>query len=179
MKMSKNAIRILSVVAGALLIIAGAYCLFHQEVAVLSAGFILGLLLLTSGIVEIVAFAKGHTMLTGAGWLLLDGILSVLMSLFLLFDEAFTMLSLPFLFTFWLLFSGISRFVNSFDLKAFGIRGWGWVTAMGVLLIIAGFIGLMDPWGSYSATGLTLGIVFILEGMDSIVHGFVSPSTRD
>ncbi|MFR2531848.1 MAG: DUF308 domain-containing protein [Anaerovoracaceae bacterium] len=97
--MSKNAIRILSVVAGALLIIAGAYCLFHQEVAVLSAGFILGLLLLTSGIVEIVAFAKGHTMLTGAGWLLLDGILSVLMSLFLLFDEAFTMLSLPFLFT--------------------------------------------------------------------------------
>ena len=48
--MSKNAIRILSVVAGALLIIAGAYCLFHQEVAVLSAGFILGLLLLTSGI---------------------------------------------------------------------------------------------------------------------------------
>ena len=172
--MSKNAIRILSVVAGALLIIAGAYCLFHQEVAVLSAGFILGLLLLTSGIVEIVAFAKGHTMLTGAGCFL-----SVLMSLFLLFDEAFTMLSLPFLFTFWLLFSGISRFVNSFDLKAFGIRGWGWVTAMGVLLIIAGFIGLMDPWVSYSAIGLTLGIVFILEGMDSIVHGFVSPSTRD
>ena len=153
--MSKNAIRILSVVAGALLIIAGAYCLFHQEVAVLSAGFILGLLLLTSGIVEIVAFAKGHTMLTGAGWLLLDGILSVLMSLFLLFDEAFTMLSLPFLFTFWLLFSGISRFVNSFDLKAFGIRGWGWVTAMGVLLIIAGFIGLMDPW-AVSYTHLTL-----------------------
>ena len=138
--MSKKTIRILSVVAGVLLIAAGIFCLFHQDVAILSAGFILGLVLLVSGVVEIVAFAMGRSVFMGSGWLLLDGILSVLMSLFLLFNQTFTLLSLPFLFTFWLLFSGISRFVNSFDLKALGVRGWGWTTVMGAILMAAGFI---------------------------------------
>ena len=36
----------------------------------------------------------------------------------LLFNQAFTMLSLPFIFGMWLLFSGINQFVNSFELQS-------------------------------------------------------------
>ena len=81
----------------------------------------LGVFMLAAGITEIVAFAGTSGVLIGASWLLLDGVLTVIMSLFLLFNQWFTLLSLPFLFTVWLMFSDLSRFVSAFDLHAPGV----------------------------------------------------------
>ena len=170
--------RILNVAAGVLLIAAGIYCLCNQDVALLSAGLLLGIFLLLSGVAEIVVFAATSGVMLGSGWLLLDGILTVIMSLFLLFNQWFTLLSLPFIFTVWLMFSGISRFVSAFDLHALGVRGWGWVLAVGILLMAAGFICMMDPWVSAAAVGVTVGLVFLLEGISAIVCACIS-RTKD
>ena len=172
--MSTKSIRILNIVPGTLLVVAGIYCLCNQDIAVLSAGLLLGLFMLVSGIIEIAVFAGTSGVLLGSGWLLLDGVLTVIMSMFLLFNQWFTMLSLPFLFTIWLLFSGISRFVSAFDLKALGVRAWGWVLAIGILLIVGGFVCMMDPWISVVAIGVTVGLVFILEGVSAIVCACIS-----
>lgn len=177
--MSTKSFRILNVAAGALLIAASIYCLCNQDIAVLSAGLLLGLFMLVSGIIEIVVFAGTSGLLIGSGWLLLDGVLTVIMSMFLLFNQWFTMLSLPFLFTVWLLFSGISRFVSAFDLRALGVRSWGWVLAIGILLIIGGFVCMMDPWISVVAIGVTVGIVFILEGISAIVCACISKKIEE
>ena len=145
----------------------------NQNIAALTAGLMVGVFMLVSGVIEIVVFAATSGVLFGSGWLLLDGILTVILSLFLLFNQWFTMMSLPLLFTVWLLFSGISRFVSAFDLRAFGVRGWGWVLAIGILLILAGFLCMMDPWVSVAAIGLTVGLVFLLEGISSIVYACI------
>ena len=97
--MRTKTVRILNIVAGILLIAAGIFCLCNEEVAVLSAGLMLGIFMLASGIAESVVFAGTSGMLIGSGWLLLDGVRTVIMSLFLLFNQWFTLLSLPFLFT--------------------------------------------------------------------------------
>ena len=138
--MTSRTMRILSIITGALLIAAGIYCLCNQDVAAMSAGIVLGLLMLIAGIVEIVIFAGTSRFILGSGWLLLDGVLTVVMSLFLLFNHWFTMMSLPILFTVWLLFSGVSRFVSAFDLKALGMRGWGWILALGIVLLVFGVV---------------------------------------
>ena len=176
--MHTKTVRILNIVAGILLIAAGIYCLCNEDVAVLSAGLMLGIFMLAAGIAEIVVFAGTSGVLIGSGWLLLDGVLTVIMSLFLLFNQWFTLLSLPFLFTVWLMFSGISRFVSAFDLHALGVRGWGWVLAVGILLMVAGFICMMDPWVSAAAVGVTVGMVFLLEGISAIVCACIS-RTKD
>ena len=172
--MSTKSVRVLNIAAGVLLIAAGVYCLCNQDIAVLSAGLLLGLFMLVSGVIEIAVFAGTSGVLIGSGWLLLDGVLTVIMSLFLLFNQWFTMLSLPFLFTIWLLFSGISRFVSAFDLRALGVRAWGWVLAIGILLIVGGFVCMMDPWVSVVAIGVTVGLVFILEGIGTIAVACIS-----
>ena len=172
--MSTKSVRVLNIAAGVLLIAAGVYCLCNQDIAVLSAGLLLGLFMLVSGVIEIAVFAGTSGVLIGSGWLLLDGVLTVIMSLFLLFNQWFTMLSLPFLFTIWLLFSGISRFVSAFDLRALGVRAWGWVLAIGILLIVGGFVCMMDPWVSVVAIGVTVGLLFILEGVSAIVCACIS-----
>ena len=176
--MQKKSFRILNIAAGVLLIIAGVYCLCNQDVAVLSAGLLLGIFMLASGIIEVAVATRMCGVLIGSGWLMLDGVLTVIMSLFLLFNQWFTMLSLPFLFTLWLLFSGVSQCVSSFDLRALGVRAWGWILAVGILLTLAGFICLMDPWVSVAAMGMTVGIVFLLEGVSSIVYACIS-RTKD
>ena len=176
--MCTKTVRILNIVAGILLIAAGIYCLCNEDVAVLSAGLMLGIFMLAAGIAEIVVFAGTSGVLIGSGWLLLDGVLTVIMSLFLLFNQWFTLLSLPFIFTVWLMFSGISRFVSAFDLHALGVRSWGWVLAVGILLMVAGFICMMDPWVSAAAVGVTVGLVFLLEGISAIVCACIS-RTKD
>lgn len=176
--MRTKTVRILNIVAGILLIAAGVYCLCNEDVAVLSAGLMLGIFMLAAGIAEIVVFAGTSGVLIGSGWLLLDGVLTVIMSLFLLFNQWFTLLSLPFIFTVWLMFSGISRFVSAFDLHALGVRGWGWVLAVGILLMVAGFICMMDPWVSAAEVGVTVGMVFLLEGISAIVCACIS-RTKD
>ena len=176
--MRTKTVRILNIVAGILLIAAGIYCLCNEDVAVLSAGLMLGIFMLAAGIAEIVVFAGTSGVLIGSGWLLLDGVLTVIMSLFLLFNQWFTLLSLPFIFTVWLMFSGISRFVSAFDLHALGVRGWGWVLAVGILLMAAGFLCMMDPWVSAAAVGVTVGLVFLLESISAIVCACIS-RTKD
>lgn len=176
--MQENSFRIINIAAGVLLIIAGIYCLCNQDVAVLSAGFLLGAFMLASGIIEVAVAARMCGVLIGSGWLMLDGVLTVIMSLFLLFNQWFTLLSLPFLFTLWLLFSGISRFVGALDLRALGVRSWGWILALSILLMAAGFVCMMDPWVSVAAVGVTVGIVFLLEGVSCIAFACIA-KTKD
>ena len=173
--MNRMVSRVLWIVAGVLLIIVGIYCLFNPDVGLLSLSLYIGSAMLISGIIDIVIFAKWNGKMFGTGWFLADGILTVLLALFLLFNQAFTMLSLPFIFGMWLLFSGINQFVNSFELQSFGVRGWGWLTALGILLAVVGFFSLFDPIANLFALSILVGILLICEGVAAIVRACISP----
>ena len=160
--MASKTMRVLNIVSGVLLILIGIYCLCNQDIAAATAGLMVGIFMLASGIIEIVVFAATSRLLIGSSWLLLDGVLTVI---------------LPFLFALWLLFSGSSRFVSAFDLKALGVRNWGWALAIGIILMIAGFICMMDPWVGITAVGMTVGLVFLLEGVSSIIYACI-PRTK-
>ena len=97
--MSTKAIRIIDIAAGILLTAGGVFCLCNQDAAVVSAGILFGLFMLAAGIAEIVVFAGTSKTLLGSGWLLLNGVLTVIMALLLLFNQWFTLLSLPLLFS--------------------------------------------------------------------------------
>ena len=115
--MNQTVSRILWIIAGALLIIAGVICLMNPGTALLTMSLYLGISMLFSGVIDIVIFAKGNRYMAGSGWFLADGILTVLLSLFLLFHQTFTMLTLPYIFGMWLLFSGISKFSGIFHFE--------------------------------------------------------------
>lgn len=110
----------------------------------------------------------------GSGWFLVDGILTVLLSIFLLCNQMFTMMTLPYILGMWLLFSGITKFVNSFDLRRFGVRGWGWVTAFGLLMAAAGFLSFMDPLAAAVTLSVLAGLFLMIQGVVSIVFGCLS-----
>ena len=89
--MNKTLSRVLWIIAGVLLIVAGVYCFVSPDAALSGLSLILGLAMLFSGIVDIVIFASSRRFMLGSGWFLLDGIFTVLLAIFLLCNQAFTM----------------------------------------------------------------------------------------
>ncbi len=170
--MSKTAYRILWGIAGILLIVAGIVCMSWEAAALASLALFLGVAMLVSGVVDVLVFFAGRSAMIGSGWFLVDGILTIILAVFILFNQAFMMLTLPFVFGMWLIFSGITRFVQSFDLKAFGVRGWGWFTAVGILMAIAGVISFLNPVAGMEAISAVLGVSLILEGISALTRAF-------
>ena len=77
--MNKTLSRVLWIIAGVLLIVAGVYCFVSPDAALSGLSLILGLAMLFSGIVDIVIFASSRRFMLGSGWFLLDGIFTVLL----------------------------------------------------------------------------------------------------
>ena len=172
--MSQTVSRILWAVVGILLLVAGVICLSNPGAALATLSLYLGVAMLLSGVIDIVIFAKASRFVAGAGWFLAEGLLTVLLSLFLLFHQAFTMLSLPFIFGMWLLISGINKLVNSFELRRLGVPGWGWLTALGILLALVGFFSFCDPVSNLLALSALVGMVLVCQGVATIARACLS-----
>ena len=172
--MSKTFSRVLWVLAGVLLILAGVLCMSRPAVALEAISLYLGVSMLVSGVVDLIVYARGRNYMFGSGWLLVEGILTVILSLFLLFNQAFTALTLPFVFGMWLLFTGVSQVVGSLGLHHLGVRGWGWFTAIGVIMALAGFFSFLNPVGGMVTLGALTGILLLLEGVAAILRAVLS-----
>ena len=55
--MASKSMKVLNIIAGVLLIVAGIYCLCNQDIAAMTAGVMVGIFMLLSGVIEIVVFA--------------------------------------------------------------------------------------------------------------------------
>ena len=74
----------------------------------------------------------------------------------------------------WLIFSGITKLVNSFDLQKLGVKGWGWFTVLGILLTVIGFLSFTHPFASIAAMAWVIGFFLILQGIVSVMRGCFS-----
>ena len=166
--------RVLWVIAGVLLIIMGIISIADPTFAVGYLAFLIGISMLISGVVDIALYAKTHDYIAGAGWILADGILTVILALFILFNQLLTAVALPLVFGMWLIFTGVSRSISSFELKKLNVTGWGWFLALGILLIVVGFISFLEPVSAIFAIGVFVGVGLILEGVVAIFKGLFS-----
>lgn len=172
--MRTGVLRPLWILSGVLLAAMGVWCIVSPDQALHSMTLLMGAAMLVAGIADIAAFWRWHARLIGTGWILMDGLLSILLSLLLLFHNWILSAALPFIFGMWVLFSGISKIVHSFELCRFGVRGWGWFTVFGVVLTLFGLLSFIEPFAAVVALGILIGTAFILEGLLAIVKGLLT-----
>lgn len=151
-------------IAGILLVFAGVLAIVAPLSVLLSLTIVFGLAMLIAGLISIVIYIFCCRHLYGAGWLLAEGILTSLLGLFVLCNQVTTLNVIPYIFGLWTVFSGVIRTVDSLEIKRFGVKGWYWMTLVGVACILLGFLAFIRPVIGVDIIGITMGVVFIAQG---------------
>ena len=164
----------LYLITGILSIIAGIVVFCNPIESYLTLSIMFGILMLISGIVELVVSTTSRNYFTTRSYSivggildLLIGILDLLIGLFLCCYPRITLVVLPVILGVWMMFHSFMIIGLGSDMDSFRVRGSGWVIAGGVVLLLLSLGITFFP--------LTLGTasVVILTGCALIVFGIM------
>ena len=160
-----------------LLLIAAGIAIFAWPVAGYTGLSILfTVVIITSGIAQIIFATSNKDILRGWGWTLVSGILDIAIGIYLAMYPLVTMATLPFFVGFWLIFKSFYLMGASFDLNDLGLSGWGWLLFGGFLVLLAGFYIIYYPVAGAAGIVAVSGTAFILAG---ILYGILSFKLKD
>ncbi len=160
-----KAARVLLCIMGILMIVLGILMLLLPGVTLLTVALILGIGFLITGIFCVIAFFAERGIFESSGWTLVQGILDILIGVLLLYNLKATVIAIPFIVAFWMLFSGIMRISVSIDLKKTGLKKWWVVLVNGILAFLVALIMFFSPVAGAIFVVALLGAYFIVYGI--------------
>lgn len=154
---------------GILSIIAGIYMFSRPFVGLASMAIFLSIVILISGIAEVVQFFGGNK----SGWLLCSGIISILLGLSLMFSSPFQLVAfIPYMIACWILIASFTRFLLSFSVRKVSGSYANQLLIIGIIGIITGIILLCNPIAAAIGVIFVAGFSFIYRGISDIVLFF-------
>jgi Short repeat of unknown function (DUF308) len=163
-------------VKGILLIAAGIAIFARPVAGYAGLSILFTIVIITSGIAQVIFATSNKALLKGWGWVLVSGILDLAIGIYLAMYPLLTMATLPFFVGFWLIFKSFYLMGASFDLNDLGLSGWGWLFFGGFLVLLAGFYIIYYPVAGAVGIVAVSGTAFILAG---ILYGILSFKLKD
>ncbi|MBQ9661500.1 MAG: DUF308 domain-containing protein [Bacteroidales bacterium] len=165
----KTGTKILLAVTGILLIILGVMCITRPGATLLSTAWLIGVFTLASGISEMIFTFQTQAFLPNSGTRALSALLDIFFGCFFLFNILGTAVSLPVVFTIWVMIEGIVIAVQSFDYKQVGFPYWWALLCLGICGAILGFFGLRNLDVAAGALSAIIGLGIIANGLAYIL----------
>ena len=139
-----------------------------------SLGIVAGTFMIIIGAL-ILLFALFSTRLViGSGFLFLEGLITLAVGIFLVSFKDASLSIVTFSLAFYFLFSGISKMMNSIDIKKFKGKSW-WVTLLiGVLYVVLSIVLFVFNDGANNVVSILIGVFFILSGIFGLLELFDS-----
>lgn len=137
--------KVVTIIAGILMVIVGIMVFRYPLSALVSLALFFGIAIFAVGIMHIVAYFTNKEFFSSPGWLLVQGILDIIIGILLLSNVGITAASLPYILGFWMMFTGINRFVVAFDLKKLGVKNWVFMLIAGILYVILSILIIFHP----------------------------------
>lgn len=168
----KTSTKVLSVIAGILLITAGIWSFFSPFKAFIALEIVCGILLIVTGIIRVTSYFIQKKDEFCSGWVLFEGIISILCGAVFCFSqysvEIFA-ITISVALGIWLMFMGVSQCSLSMQLKSLGTKGWGWITALGIICIICSISSFFHPViAAVGTQSFLMGFLFITGGISLI-----------
>lgn len=157
-------------VAGILCIATGIVVFAFPLESYVTLSIIFGVLLLVVGAAKLIAASTSANFFMMRGYVIVGGVLDVLLGIFLCVYPGVTLMALPIMMGFWMMYNSFVLIGFSGDFETFGVPGSGWVIGGGILLLILSIIVLVNPLGAGIAT------VVLLAGAGLIVFGILMVS---
>ena len=157
----------LMTIAGVLGIAAGIAVFAFPLESYVTLSILFGVLMLVVGAAKLIAASTSGNYFMMRGYVITGGVLDLLLGLFLCINPGVTLVFLPIMMGFWMMYNSFILIGFAGDMDTFGIRGTGWITGGGILLLILSVLVLVNPFGAGVAT------VVVLAGVGLIVFGLL------
>ena len=159
--------RVLWLIFGIALIISGIVAIKYPLNTTIAVAYIIGFLMIFSGISSIFYFA-GLRHLAGSSIILLDGIVSTICGIIIISNLLISAAVIPYFIAIFTIVRGAVSIASSIDLKKHGYDKWGWTLFSGILTVIAGIILTFNPLLGTVYLSVVLGLGLILYGIITI-----------
>ena len=175
----KSFAKVLSVIMGIFMIIAGLYCLFTPGAAYLNIGYVVGLSMVFDAVGRFVNWHQAKKDGAADGWMLVGAILSAVFGFFVL-NSTILQLGIDafivYYIAIWFVCHGllvitrawrIRRLHKNWDTKMLGTH-WYIPLCIGILLCLFGVLSLFKPFLLASTIGVFIGLGIISAGANMI-----------
>lgn len=154
-------------IAGVLGIVLGVAVFFFPLQSYVVLSILFGVLMLVVGAAKLIAASTSDNFFMMKSYVIIGGVLDVVLGIFLCVYPEITLVLLPIMMGFWMLYNSFVLIGLAGELDTFGIRGTGWLSGGGILLLALSIIVLVNPFGAGIAT------VVVLAGIGLIVFGIL------
>lgn len=155
-------------IIGIILIAAGIYVFTVPIETYLALSVLFSISFIIIGLLDIFFSIRNRKILQGWGWYLVGGLISLAGGIILSIYPGISIVILPFVVGFTLLFLSFLLMGYSFEMKSLGILNWGNAAMLSVLGVIFSFMLIVSPLISGISLVTITGVSFILIGASSI-----------
>lgn len=157
----------LFMIAGIIGIILGITVFVFPLESYVVLSILFGVLMLAVGAAKLIAASASDNFFMMKNYVLIGGVLDVVLGIFLCVYPEITLVLLPIMMGFWMLYNSFVLIGLAGDLDTYGVPGTAWLSAGAILLMILSIIVLVNPFGAGIAT------VVLLAGIGLIVFGIL------
>lgn len=162
----------LFLLTGILLTGIGIWIFVSPAAAYVTLSVLFAVSMLVTGIFESVFALTVRRSLRGWGWTFAGGILDMVIGIYLLSFPGISMLVLPFILGFWLLFKAFSAIGFSLDMRSHHEPYWGALLFTGILIGFLGFMVLAVPAFGVLNIIVWTALSFVTAGIFRIILAF-------
>ena len=172
-KLRLKTVQILWIIAGLVLLFAGFFVINKPDSVLYNISWELGVCMLVAGIINIFIYLRNKWYLHGARWLLADGMITVLISIFPIIHDAVLPEVIPVFFGIWELSLGVLKFIESIELYDEHIKGWYLFSFIGIFEMISGVISLIEPIDHAIGHNHVIAIIFFVQSLGFLFKIFM------
>ncbi len=172
-KLRLKTVQILWILACLVLLFAGIFVINKPDSVLYNISWELGLCMLLTGLINIFIYIKNKWYLHGARWLLADGMITVLLSIFPIIHEAVLPQVIPVFFGIWELTLGVLKFIEAIELNDEKIKGWYLFALIGVFEMVSGAVSLIEPLDHAIGHNHVIAVIFFVQSLGVIFKIFM------
>ena len=160
----------------------GAFCFVNSGQTFLNIAFVVGAIMVINGVIHSLAYFVGrglHNRGDNNGWILIDGLLTLLLGVLILCNQLVVDMAIPMIFGMWVLVSGLLRIEAATHINRERKNANFKATMItGIVTTLIGIFGFTDPLFTWVTVVSLLGIFLMIQGINAIELGINMPHEK-
>ena len=161
----------ITVISGILVALTGLWCFARPGEPFINMAFLFGAAMMVSGISNIFTWLAKNKTGQVSGYLLAEGIMTLLYSIIVLANQLIVDAVIPMFFGMAMISTGMMRIMASFRWHRLQDPHWQWFFGFGMATVVMGCAAFMPSIVTNFSIIVLLGVCFLLQGINMIVVG--------